>query len=85
MYVSLSLSLSLSVCMYVLCMYVCVGVCGGGVCSNIFSETTGPIEANFHVEPGTGEECLFKWSRSFVVLHYCQPPGGRSLSAGSLP
>ena len=29
---------------------------------------------------GIGEESLFKWSRrgsrSFVVLHYCQPPGG---------
>ena len=25
---------------------------------------------------GIGEESLFKWSRSFVVLHYCQPPRG---------
>ena len=33
--------------MYV-CMYVSVSEC---VCSNIFSETTGPIEAKFHVEP----------------------------------
>ena len=24
---------------------------------------------------GIGEESLFKWYRSFVVLHYCQPPG----------
>ena len=37
----------LSVCLSV-CMYVNVYVC---VCSNIFSETTGPIEAKFHVEP----------------------------------
>ena len=25
---------------------------------------------------GIGEESLFKWSMSFVVLHYCQPPRG---------
>ena len=25
---------------------------------------------------GIGEESLLKWSRSFVVLHYCQPPLG---------
>ena len=30
------------------CVYVCVCVC---LCSNIFSKTTGPIEAKFHVEP----------------------------------
>ena len=43
-----------SVCMYAgrgysvsdVCMYVCMCVC-----SNTFSETTGPIEARFHVEP----------------------------------
>ena len=31
-----------------MCVCVCVCVC---VCSNTFSETTGPIEAKFHVEP----------------------------------
>ena len=39
---------------------------------------------NFH---GIGEENLFKWSRrgsrSFVVLHYCQPQGGRGCAAGA--
>ena len=29
---------------------------------------------------GIGEESLFKWSRSFVVLHYCRPPGAGALS-----
>ena len=33
---------------------------------------------------GIGEESLFKWSRreskSFVVLHYCQPPGAGAFS-----
>ena len=33
----------------------------------------GQLKPNFH---GIGEESLFKWSRSFVVLHYCQPPRG---------
>ena len=37
------------VCMRV-CMRACVGG-GVGVCSNIFSETTGPVEAKCHVEP----------------------------------
>ena len=37
------------VCMYV-CACVCLLVCVC-VCPNIFSETTGPIEAKFHVEP----------------------------------
>ena len=32
------------------CVCVCVSVCVC-VCSNIFSETTGPIEAKFHLEP----------------------------------
>ena len=32
-----------------------------------------------------GEESLFKRFRSFVVLHYCQSPGGRGLLAGILP
>ena len=30
------------------CVCVCVCMC---VCSNIFYETTGPIEAKYHVEP----------------------------------
>ena len=62
-------------------MYVCVCVF-----SNIFSETTGPTEAMWNLH-GIGELSLFKWSRSFVVLHYCQPPGGggRGLLAGILP
>ena len=56
---------------------MCVCVC---VCSNIFSETTGPIEAKFHVEPPWDRGRKFiqmvqAGSRSFVVLHYCQPPG----------
>ena len=29
-----------------------------------------------------GEQSLFKWSRSFVVLHYYQPPLGRGWRAG---
>ena len=33
-----------------MCVCVCVRVCVC-VCSNIFSETTGPTEAKFHVEP----------------------------------
>ena len=40
----------------------------------------GKLKPNFMwILHGTGEESLFKWSRrgstSFVVLHYCQPPG----------
>ena len=35
------------------------------VCSNIFSETTGPVEAKFHVEPS--------WDREKV---YSNGPGG---------
>ena len=36
--------------MYVI-QYVCMYDVYMCVCSNIFSETTGPIEAKFHVEP----------------------------------
>ena len=39
------------VCIYVcMCVHVCMYVCVC-VCSNIFSKTTGPIEAKVHVEP----------------------------------
>ena len=43
-------------------MYVCVCVC---VCSNIFSETTGPIEARFHVEP--------PWDKGREFIQMVQP------------
>ena len=50
------------------------------VCSNTFSETTGPYEAKFHVEPPWDRGRKFiqmvqAGPRSFVDLHYCQPPG----------
>ena len=49
---------------------------------NLFSEISslkplGQLKPNFMWNRhGIGEESLFKWSRSFVVLHYCQPPRG---------
>ena len=73
-----------SVCMYagrgyMFLMYVCMSVflcvC---VCIQISSvKPLGQLKPNsmwnLH---GIGEESLFKWSRSFGVLHYCQPLGG---------
>ena len=67
------------------CMSVCVCVC---VCVRVQISSLKPLGQlkpnfmwNLH---RTGEESLFKWSRSFVVLHYCQPPGGGGLLAGIL-
>ena len=47
------------------------------VCVFKFSETTGPTEAKFHVVPpwNRGKDG-FKYFRSFVVIHFCQPPDG---------
>ena len=70
-----------------MCVYVCVCVC---VCSNIFSETTGPIEAKFHVEPPSN------WGRKFIQMVRGGPghllffiivnlQGGGRLLAGILP
>ena len=65
------------VCVCVFC--VCVCVC---VCFQISSlKPLGQLKPNFMWNiHGIGEESLFRWSRrgsmSFVVLHYCQPPGG---------
>ena len=44
-----------SVCMHV-CMYVCVCVCVSTFSSIFSSETTGPIEAKFHMVPPKDEE-----------------------------
>ena len=56
-------------------MCVCVCVC---VCFQISSlKPLGQLKPNLIWNlHRTGEENLFKWSRSFVVLFYCQPPGG---------
>ena len=57
---------------------MCVCVC---VCVQISSlKPLGQLKPNFMWNRhGIGEESLFKWSRresrSFVVLHHCQPPG----------
>ena len=57
------------------CVCVCVCVCAC-VCVQISSlKPQGQIKPNLNLH-GIGEESLFKWSRSFVVLHYCQSPGG---------
>ena len=57
------------------CVCVCVCVC---VCFQISPmKPLGQLRPNFMWNlHGIGEESLFKWSRSFVVLHYCQPLGG---------
>ena len=61
-----------------MCVCVCVCVC---VCSNIFSETTGPIEAKFYVEPPWDKGRKFiQMVQVIVVLHYCQPPGAGAFS-----
>ena len=52
-------------------MYVCMYVQISSL------KPLGQLKPNFMWDRhGIGEESLFKWSRSFVVLHYCQPPGG---------
>ena len=50
MYVFMYVCMSICVCV---CVCVCMCVC---VFSNIFSETTGPVEAKFHVEPPWNRE-----------------------------
>ena len=47
------------------------------------SDTTGLTEAKFHVAPPWDRdkmESLFKLLWSFVVIHYCQPPGAGTFS-----
>ena len=64
-------------------------VCSVLVCVfKLFSETTGPTETKFHVEPqwDRGDENLFKGFRSFVVLHLnIVSLWGRGLFTGLLP
>ena len=69
------------------CVCVCVYVC---VCSNIFSETTGPIESKFHVEPPWNRGRKFIQIVQAGVQVICCPSllstsGGRGLLAGILP
>ena len=53
-----------------------MSICAVCVRSNIFSEINGQLKLNFMWNlHGIEEESLFKWSRSCVVLHYCQPLG----------
>ena len=70
-----------------MCVCVCVCVCVYVyVCSNIFSETTGPTEAKFYVEP--------PWDRGRKFIQMVQiiccssllsTSVGRGLFAGILP
>ena len=60
------------------------------VCSNIFSETTGPIEAKFHVEPPWNRGRKFIQMVEAGVQVICcslllSTSGGRGLLAGILP
>ena len=70
-------------------MYVCLSVVC--VCESVRVQISslkplGQLKPNFMWNRhGIGEESLFKWSRSFVVLHYCQPPGGGGGGGGFLP
>ena len=70
-----------------MCVCVCVCVC---VCSNIFSETTGPTEAKFHVVPPWNRGRKFiQMVQAGVQVICCSSllstSGGRGLLAGSLP
>ena len=60
------------VCMYG--MYVCMYVCSVSIFSNIFSETTGLIEAKFRVEP--------PWERGTKV---CSSSPGHMTKIASMP
>ena len=80
MYVRFCVCVCVCVCVYV-CMYVCMCVC-----ANIFSETTGPIEAKFHMQP--------PWDRGRKFIQMVQviccssllsTSGGQGLLAGILP
>ena len=58
-------------------MFVCVCVC-----SNIFSEFNGQIEAKFHVErPWDRGRKFIQMPQVIFVLHYCQPPGAGAFSS----
>ena len=61
------------------CACVCVCVC---VCFQIsVLKPLGQLKPNLMWNlHGIRGESLFKWSRSFVVLHYCQPPRGGAFS-----
>ena len=72
-----------------MCVYVCVcmRVC---VCSNIFSETTEPTEAKFHVEPPWNRGIKFIQMVQVGVQVICcssllSTSGGGGLLAGILP
>ena len=55
------------------CARMCVYVCFPISSLKLLGQLKPNFMWNLH---GIGEASLFKWSRSFVVLHYCQPPGG---------
>ena len=61
-------------------MYVCVCLC-----SNIFSETTGSIEAKFHVEPPWDRGRKFNQMVQVICCSSLLSTGGRGLLAGILP
>ena len=64
-------------------MYVCLSVC---VCSNIFSETTGPIEVEFHVEhPWDRRRKFIQIVQVICCSSLLSTSGGRGLLAGILP
>ena len=52
---------------------VCARVC---VCSNIFSETTGPIETKFHVEPPWDRGRKFIQMVQVIIVNLCVCVGG---------
>ena len=66
-----------------MCVCVCVCVCMC-VCSNIFSETTGPIEAKFHTEPPSNRGRKFiqmvRWGPGhllfFIIVNLLRGGGG---------
>ena len=61
------------------CMYLCVCV------FKIFSETTGPTETNFHVEPHWDRRGKFIQGIPVICcssFKYCQPLGGGGFSRG---
>ena len=73
MYVCTYICLSVCVCLCV-CVYVCMYVC---VCIFTALKPLGQLKPNVMWNlHGIWEESLFKWSRSFVVFHYCHRGGG---------
>ena len=73
------------VCVYV-CVYVCMYVCMSTFSNIFFSETTGPIEAKFRIEPPwNGATKVYSNGPGHIIKTAAMPIYGINLKKSSSP